>query len=189
MANPDFENPGDANKDNVYEVTVVVEDSDDNTAELAVRVEVENVNEAGGVTFSVNTPRVAVPVTAMLEDPDEDETGHEWQWMVANSANAADDAKTDIEGATSATFTPRDEDMGKSLSVKVEYTDGKGEDEAEAELNNRRCGFRSAEILRLGITESTRKAITEFEIELPENTEGRGRRGPEDGPDTRHPQD
>ena len=47
VANPDFEKPGDANEDNVYEVTVVVEDSDDNTAELAVRVEVSNVNEAG----------------------------------------------------------------------------------------------------------------------------------------------
>ena len=81
MANPDFEKPGDANEDNVYELIVVVEDSDDNTAELAVRVEVSNVNEAGEVTFSVNTPRVAVPVTATLSDPDGGETGHEWQWM------------------------------------------------------------------------------------------------------------
>ena len=86
------------------------------------------------MTFSVNTPRVAVPVTATLSDPDGGETGHEWQWMVADTANAADDDKTDIEGATSATFTPRDADMGKFLSVKVEYTDGKGEDEAEDEL-------------------------------------------------------
>ena len=60
-------------------------DSDDNADELAVRVEVENVKEDGVVTFSVNTPRVGVPVTAMLEDPDGGETGHEWQWMMAET--------------------------------------------------------------------------------------------------------
>ena len=169
VANPDFEKPGDANEDNVYEVTVVVEDADDNTDELAVRVEVGNVSEAGTVTFSVNTPRVAVPVTAMLSDPDGGETGHEWQWMVADNANAADDDKTDVEGATSATFTPRDEDLGKFLSVKVEYTDGEGEDEAEAELAIA-IAASAAPRFYDSATPGTRKAITELEIELTENT-------------------
>ena len=88
---------------------------------------------------------------------------------MADNANAADDDKTDIEGATSATFTPRDADMGKNLSVKVEYTDGKGEDEAEDELatavaNSAAPRFYDSD------TVATRKAITEFEIELAENT-------------------
>ena len=169
-SNPDFEKPGDANKDNVYEVTVVVTDSDDLTDELAVRVEVTNVNEAGEVTFSVSTPRIAVPVTAMLDDPDEGEAGHEWQWMVADSTNAADDAKTEIEDATSATFVPRDEDMGKYLSVKVKYTDGKGEDEAEDELADVVAPSASPRFYDEATGETRRKAITEFEIELAENT-------------------
>ena len=81
--NPDYEDPKDANEDNVYEVTVVVTDSDGLTDTLAVRVEVTNAEEAGTVTFTVGTPRVGVPLTAMLEDPDGDETGHAWQWRVA----------------------------------------------------------------------------------------------------------
>ena len=134
VKNPDFEKPADANKNNVYEVTVVVTDSDDLTDTLAVRVEVTNAKEAGEVTFTVATPRVGVPVTAMLEDPDGDETGHEWQWMVTESGNGNDTA-TVIDGATAATFTPRDRDLGDSLSVKVKYTDGKGKDEvANTEL-------------------------------------------------------
>ena len=80
------------------------------------------------MTFTVGTPRVGVPLTAELEDPDGDETGHEWQWMVAESGNG-NGAATVIDGATSATFTPRDRDLGDSLSVKVKYTDGKGKDE------------------------------------------------------------
>ena len=47
VKNPDFEKPMDANKNNVYEVTVVVTDSDDLTDTLAVRVEVTNAKEAG----------------------------------------------------------------------------------------------------------------------------------------------
>ena len=169
MSNPDFEKAGDAGENNVYNVTVVATDSDDLTDELAVRIEVTNVNEAGVVTFSVNEPRTGVPVTAMLEDPDGGEAGHEWQWMVADDAGAADDAKTEIEDATSATYTPRDEDMDKFLSVKVEYTDGKGEDEAEYELA---VAVAEAAAPRFydSVVEETRKTITEFEIELPENT-------------------
>ena len=86
MKNPDFEKPADANKNNVYEVTVVVTDSGRLTDTLAVRVEVTNAKEVGEVTFTVGTPRVGVPLTAMLEDPDGGETGHEWQWMVADEA-------------------------------------------------------------------------------------------------------
>ena len=60
----------DANKNNVYEVTVVVTDSGGLTDRLVVRVEVTNAEESGVVTFTAATPRVGVPVTAMLEDPD-----------------------------------------------------------------------------------------------------------------------
>ena len=85
--NPDFEKPADANKNNVYEVTVVVTDSGRLTDTLAVRVEVTNAKETGVLTFTVGVPRVGVPLTAMLEDLDGGETGHEWQWMVAATAD------------------------------------------------------------------------------------------------------
>ena len=44
-AQPDFETPGDSNRDNVYEVTVVVSDPAKNSDELDVRVTVTDVME------------------------------------------------------------------------------------------------------------------------------------------------
>ena len=44
---PDFESPGDSGRDNVYQVTVEVTDSENNTAERAVTVKVTNMEEAG----------------------------------------------------------------------------------------------------------------------------------------------
>ena len=41
-AQPDYEAPGDANKDNVYEVTVVAADADGNRGTMDVEVTVEN---------------------------------------------------------------------------------------------------------------------------------------------------
>ena len=174
MENPDFEKPVDANKDNVYEVTVVVTDSGDLTDTLAVRVEVTNDREAGMVTFTVATPRVGVPLTAMLDDPDGDETGHEWQWMVADG-DADTDTGTAIDGATSATFTPRDKDVGKFLGVKVKYTDGKGKDSAEEKLGPENAAVAVAPVAAprfydKALSEDDKKVVSEFELDLAENT-------------------
>ena len=111
----------------------------------------------------------------MLEDPDGDETGHEWQWMVADTA--VDDAtRTDIDGATSATFTPRDRDLGDFLSVKVKYTDDKGKDEATGAFgaaDNAVAVAASAAPrfykTRPSMTDDA-NVVTKFELKLPENT-------------------
>ena len=166
LKNPDFEKPADANKNNVYEVTVVVTDSGDLTDTLAVRVEVTNAKEDGEVTFTVGTPRVEVPLTAMLADLDGGETGHEWQWMVAETSEE-DAVKTDIDGATSATFTPRDRDLAKFLSVKVKYTDGKGKDEVTEVLTT---AVAESAAPRFYKTRSKTEVVTKFELEFPENT-------------------
>ena len=44
---PNFEAPKDAGKDNVYNITVVATDSDDQTDEMDVTVTVTNVDETG----------------------------------------------------------------------------------------------------------------------------------------------
>ena len=49
---PDFEAPGDANRNNVYEVTVQSTDSGANTGSLDITVTVGNVEEPGVVTLS-----------------------------------------------------------------------------------------------------------------------------------------
>ena len=133
-AQPDFEAPGDANRDNVYEVTVVAADADGNRGTRDVKVTVENADEAGMVTLSRTQPRVGVSVTANLTDPDGSVSGRTWQWYrgagialdtLPTPACEADD--TDdcfIDGAIMDTYTPDAGDLGETLTAVVMYTDG-----------------------------------------------------------------
>ena len=114
---PNYEMPADANSDNVYEVTVMATDSDRNRGEKAVKVNVENVDEPGTVTLSAVQARVGVPLTASLTDIDGGISNVKWQWLNNSS---------DIEGATSATYTPAN--SGDSLTVRADYTDRQGSD-------------------------------------------------------------
>ena len=118
-ASPDFEAPGDANRNNVYEVTVQTTDSGANTGSLDITVTVGNVEEPGTVTLSNRQPEDDVPITAMLSDLDGGVTNLKWQWAVNN---------VDISGATSATFRPVDSaQVGQTLTAKATYTDGEGQ--------------------------------------------------------------
>ena len=125
---PDFEMPTDANGDNVYKVTVVVDDGDGGMGQRMVSVTVTNVEEDGKVTLSAAQPHLDTPITAMLADQDipagANVTVH-WQW--ATSTSRADTATfTDVVGATSATFTPRKKDVGLYLRATATYMDGIG---------------------------------------------------------------
>ena len=78
---PDFENPGDSDRDNVYEVTVVVSDGV-NDSMVAVTVKVTNIEEdeeenRNGVTPV--QPRVGMKLTAVLKDSDGIVTGPTWE--------------------------------------------------------------------------------------------------------------
>ena len=123
-AKPDFEAPTDANKNNVYEVTVRAADGDGNRGEMAVKVTVENEEEAGTVRLSRTQIRVGVPVTASLSDPDDSISGLTWQWSI--SSGAATTAQGDIEDANSNTYTPVAGDVGGTLTAMASYTDGHG---------------------------------------------------------------
>ena len=138
-AAPDFEMPGDANGDNVYEIMVVATDSTGKTGTRDVTVKVTNVNEAGMITFSSVQPRVAVALTATLSDPDGGESGITWKWYRSTSASLsqAPSAATEnditnnwseINKARSATYTPADSetvadtDVGRFLLAVASYT-------------------------------------------------------------------
>ena len=94
---PNYEAPADANGDNAYMVTVVVTDAGIDgkgkmRAERDVAVTVTNVNEGTPetvVTLSSLVPKVGVPLTATLDDPDGGEKDIEWQWEISG-ATAAD---------------------------------------------------------------------------------------------------
>ena len=80
---PDFEKPWDTNKDNVYEVTLVVTDSAGNTNEYDVTVKVINStedNKPGKVTILNRQPEVATRLTATHKDDDGGVRELKWQW-------------------------------------------------------------------------------------------------------------
>ena len=116
-AQPDFEAAGDANKDNVYEVTVVAADADGNRGTMDVKVTVANEEEVGTVTLSKIQPRVGVAVRASLTDPDGSISGLTWQWS---------DGTDSIEDAISDTYTPVADDVAVTLTATASYTDGQG---------------------------------------------------------------
>ena len=120
-AKPDYEAPTDANKDNVYEVTVRAADDDGNRGEMAVKVTVENEDEDGTVSLSRTQIRVGVPVTASLSDPDGSISSLTWQWY-----EAAVTEENAIEDANSDTYTPVADDVGDTLTAVASYTDGHG---------------------------------------------------------------
>ena len=127
---PDFEAPADAGRDNTYNVTVTADDSSDRTAVLNVVVMVTNAEEDGTVVLSTLVPKVGVELTATLTgDEDGATSGVTWKWERADDA-AFDTNVTEIEGATSAAYTPVHDDMGKYLRATVMYTDPEGEDSA-----------------------------------------------------------
>ena len=147
-AAPDFEAPGDANGDNIYEVTVTATDGTGNRGILAVKVTVANVNENGEVALSRTRPRVGVPVRATLTDPDGSISGVSWQWYRDNTINAVPqagdlpttecDADADntclIEDATSDTYVPTAGDVGETLTAVASYTDGESSEDSAQKL-------------------------------------------------------
>ena len=99
---PNFEAPADANRDNEYMVTVVVTDAGIEgkgklSAERDVVVTVTNVDEPIDedaadnpvVTLSSLQPKVGVPLTATLDDPDGGEKDIKWQWSIGGSVTGA----------------------------------------------------------------------------------------------------
>ena len=79
-AAPNFEKPADADKDNVYEVTITATDGNANMATKDVKVTVTNAEEDGTVKLSQPRPRVGLAITASYSDPDGGLASAEWQW-------------------------------------------------------------------------------------------------------------
>ena len=133
---PDFENPMDSNKDNVYEVTVQATD-DANMGTRAVTVKVTNRQENGTVKVTPAQPRIGIPVTAELTDSDVVSYGPMWHWSRGLPTPIGDPAATctpgdtgtaitwaSIRGAGSATYTPHSSDLGYCLRAVAMYNDG-----------------------------------------------------------------
>ena len=131
---PDYENPADANGDNVYKVTVVTFDGDDGRGEFNVCIAVMNINEDGKITLfdedddELVQPRALGPITARLTDPDGGVPGVTWQWERSQvNPPTPSDPLTVISDATSATYTPTNVDTSFFLKVTATYMDAKND--------------------------------------------------------------
>ena len=123
-SSPNYEMPADADMDNVYMVTVKAT-SGTNTDTLEVTVTVTNAEDDGVVTLSPMAPSVDAEITATLTDEDGDIIGTTWQW--SRSTTIDDGSFTDIDTATSMTYTPVEaDDVGYYLRATASYTDGHG---------------------------------------------------------------
>ena len=134
---PDYEKPAAAN--NLYRVTVQVSDGK-LSATRPMTVTVTDEPEDGEVTLSSVQPKVAIELTASLEDSDGGVKDITWQWAAVTAqdcSNATFAAAADnIEGATSATYTPEDHDIDKCLRATASYTDTQGEQTAPKVSDN-----------------------------------------------------
>ncbi len=135
-SSPDYENPNDANTDNVYEVTVVVSHGN-RTAELDARVTVTNVNEAasitGPATVSYAENGTVSVATYTANDPEGDE--------VTLDIAGADVAQFAINVGGELSFNsppdyeePRDANNDNVYEVTVTASDGQLESTLDVEV-------------------------------------------------------
>ena len=135
---PDFENPMDEDKDNVYEVTIMVNDDMGASGQKSVRIHVRNVDEKGTLTLSPDQPHLGGTLTATLTDPDCDPncdtTITDWDWIATTTSSIETGydfesaSTTDVIVNTTDSYTfedLRDEGLiGKFIWVMVKYRDG-----------------------------------------------------------------
>ena len=115
---PDYESLADEDGDNVYAVTVMgtagsAEDS------IAVMITVTNEDEDGTVTLDMDMPRVGLPITAELEDPD-GVVNVVWEWTKSSDTPGF---WPTIASSATPTYTPVEADMGRLLRATARYTD------------------------------------------------------------------
>ena len=106
-----------------YAVTITATDIVGITATAGVTINVTDVDEAGAVALTADTPAVGKPLTAILSDPDGGVTSPTWTWA---SSTTRTGSFTTISSASSATYTPVQGDVARFLKASVSYTDSFG---------------------------------------------------------------
>ena len=154
------------------ELTVTLHDGRDDDGNPSTEVDdtkdfvifVIDVEEPGVVTLPADKPEVETPLQATLADGDGNVSGSRWQW--ARSANGLT-GWTNISGATSSSYTPKEEDGNFYLRASVTYTDRRGgRKSAEAVTSgpvpseNRRPLFPSTEDGQRTVAENTRAGVS-----------------------------
>ena len=128
-----------------YSVTVTVRDSrDDNgdadtatDATIDVSITVTDVDGRGEITLSPTQPSAGNEVTATLEDDDGVKTDVDVTWVWEKSSDTSDpNSWTTIQGATTNTYIPQEEDVGNYLRVTATYEDELGAGKTAEEVSD-----------------------------------------------------
>ena len=107
-----------------YSMTLTVADPTNASDDIAVTVNVTNVDEEGALTLSTPQPRAGDALTAYLDDPDGDEDNITWLWERSQDrTNWTAIAEAEPE---SEIYTPVAQDIGSYLRVTAFYTDREG---------------------------------------------------------------
>ena len=109
---------------------MVATDGDDQTSRRDVTVTVTNVDEPGMVTLSAVQPRIGVPITASLTDPDGDISDLTWLWSRTGGTGIIDE-----DDSKSATYTPVANDLSAMLTATASYTDGQGSGKTASQMS------------------------------------------------------
>ena len=126
---PDYENPQDANRDNVYEVTIVLQDSSGAQGTKNVRITVNNVDEDGKLELTPEDPDSGMPVTVILTDPDGVKyiTDRKWYTTGSRLDTIFNDDGTLVTGVREQVDETTDEytgTVGSYVWTMVDYRDG-----------------------------------------------------------------
>ena len=114
---PNYENPTDADTDNLYRVTIQASDGT-NASTLQIVVLVRNVwLDADEVPVINGTVRVGETLTADTSRISRPFSLGPWYWWIRSDATT----DTEIEGATGASYTLTDADAGKTVKVRVNF--------------------------------------------------------------------
>ena len=150
---PDFENPGDANTDNAYEITIRVSDGTANT-DQTVTITVENVNEApeitSGTTASQAENATDVVYTATATDPESDTVT--FSLSGDDAALFVIDANTgEVRFAAAPDFeNPGDANGDNSYQITVTASDGTNSDTQDVTITVTNLG-ESAPVITSGV--------------------------------------
>ena len=125
---PDYETPVDANRDNIYQVTVEADDGT-KTSRSYFTITVGNIEEDGSVVLSSVQPQEDAQLQASASDPDKITSTITWMWHRRNGTSNCTNGTNRwslIDGATTSTYTPVTGDVDCDLRATASYTDGHG---------------------------------------------------------------
>ena len=106
-----------------YSVRVIARDNSRGTARIEVTIEVNNVDEEGFTSLTVDETSPQGTITATLRDSDGGVSDVRWQWEVSRDGG---NTWTDILRAGSASYTPMHGDLNNLVRAVAYYTDGHG---------------------------------------------------------------